>query len=272
MSLDDSFARAPFRLDADAIGWVRRTFAALTPDQRIAQLFVLRTGSDPAALAAQQKFAPGGITRVIGPDVAAEQAIIAAFNAAAPVPLTISADLEGSRMSPAFGTEVLNPLGLAAVDDPDATREICRIMAEEAFAAGINWTFTPVLDVNAAWRSAIVATRGFGRDVATIARHALIHIEEFQKAGIAATVKHWPGEGFDDRDQHLVTTINPLSVEDWEEAFGRLYRGAIDAGVMSVMSAHIALPAFVRSLDPDAGREAFRPASISRILNQTLLR
>ena len=50
-----------------------------------------------------------------------------------------------------------------------------------------------------------------------------------------------------------MTTVNPLGLEEWEASFGRLYRAAIDAGVMAVMSAHIAFPAFVRSLDPDAG-------------------
>jgi beta-N-acetylhexosaminidase len=67
-------------------------------------------------------------------------------------------------------------------------------------------------------------------------------VRTFQQHGIAATAKHWPGEGFDDRDQHLVTTINPLDMTAWRASFGRLYRGLIDAGVMSVMSAHIALP------------------------------
>jgi beta-N-acetylhexosaminidase len=63
-----------------------------------------------------------------------------------------------------------------------------------------------------------------------------------------------------------------LSMEEWEASFGRLYRNAIAAGALSVMSAHIALPAFVRSLVPDAGIEAFRPASISKLLNIELLR
>lgn len=269
----DHFTKAPFNLDAAALGWVRASFDKLSPDEKLAQLFNLRSaGSDPAELERLRRFRPGGVTRQMGPDVAAERAIIAGFNAEAPVPLLVSADLEGSRMSLPFGTEMPNPLALAAVDDVAATTEISRIMAAEARAAGINWTFTPVLDVNAAFRSAIVATRGFGSDPATIERHALAQLAQFQKAGVAATVKHWPGEGYDDRDQHLVTTINPLSMLDWEETFGRLYRAAIDAGVLSVMSAHIALPAFVRSIDPAAGLEAFRPASVSRLLNQVLLR
>jgi beta-N-acetylhexosaminidase len=188
------------------------------------------------------------------------------------VPLLISADLEGSRMSLPFGSSVPNPLGLAAVDDVEATSAISIIMAQEARAVGLNWSFTPVVDINAAWRSAIVGTRSFGSDVDRIERHALAQIAAFQANGVAATVKHWPGEGYDERDQHLVTTVNPLEMDAWQNSFGRLYRRAIEAGVMSVMSAHIAFPAFVRALHPHAGAEAFRPASLSRILNQDLLR
>ncbi|MFM7335455.1 MAG: glycoside hydrolase family 3 N-terminal domain-containing protein, partial [Tabrizicola sp.] len=142
----------------------------------------------------------------------------------------------------------------------------------EARAAGINWSFTPVIDINALFRSPIVATRGLGSDPERIRAHALAHIRELQANGVAATVKHWPGEGHDDRDQHLVTTINPLSIDDWRATHCALYQDAIDAGVMSVMSAHIALPAYVLAQNPDAGLEAYRPASTSHLLNQTLLR
>ena len=175
-------------------------------------------------------------------------------------------------MSLPFATEVLNPLALAAISDVAATREISAIMAAQARAIGINWSFTPVLDVNAAFRSPIVATRGFGSDPATIQTHALAQIDVFQRQGMAATVKHWPGEGHDDRDQHLVTTINPLPMPDWHASHGALYRAAIDAGVMAVMSAHIALPAYVLAKNPDAGIEAYRPASLSKTLNLDLLR
>ncbi len=270
--VEEGLSRAPFNLDAEALAWVRATFSRLSPDERIAQLFVLRSGLDRAGFERILRFRPGGITAVFRSDPEGELRNIAELAAASAVPPFVSADLEGSRASLPFGTQVLNPLGLAAVDDVEATRTISRIMAEEARAAGINWSFTPVLDVNAAFRSAIVATRGFGSDLATIERHALAQIEVFQAHGIAATAKHWPGEGFDDRDQHLVTTVMPQSLDEWEATSGRLYRRAIGAGVLAVMAGHIAFPAFVRSLDPAAGLEAFRPASLSRLLNVTLLR
>lgn len=269
----DHLAKAPFNLDAEALAWVRQRFAALTPDDKLRQLFTLLSrGMDVGDIERIRAFRPGGITRHAGADVAAERALFADLSAAAPVPLLISADLEGSRMSLAAGAEMPNPLALAAIDDVEVTAEVSRIMAEEARAIGINWSFTPVLDINAAFRSAIVATRGFGSDLATVEKHAITQMRVFQEHGVASAIKHWPGEGFDDRDQHLVTTINPLSMAEWEASFGRLYRGAIAAGALSVMSAHIALPAFVRALDPDAGLEAFRPASVSRLLNEELLR
>ena len=273
MTQFDHLRAAPFHLGEAAVAWVRNTLATMTPAQKAGQLFVHSSmGKDPAELARLAALHPAGITRFYTNDLAYELDFIDKARAQSPIPLLISADLEGSRMSLPFGTEVPNPLALAAINDTAATHAISQIMAEEARAIGINWSFIPVLDINAAFRSAIVATRGFGSDPATIKTHALTQIKVFQAAGIAATVKHWPGEGHDDRDQHLVTTINPLSLQDWEETHGQLYRAAINAGVLSVMSAHIALPAFVRAIDPTAGLEAFRPASVSRLLTHDLLR
>ena len=273
MSPTSLLRMAPYHLDDAAVDWVQTTLAAMTLAQKVGQLFVHASmGKDPAELDRLARMHPAGITRFYTDDAAYEADFIDRIRGQSPIPLLVSADLEGSRMSLAFGVQVPNPLALAAIDDVKASREIARIMAQEARIMGINWSFTPVLDINAAFRSPIVATRGFGSDPANIARHALAQIDIFQSNGIAATVKHWPGEGHDDRDQHLVTTINPLSLEDWEASHGALYRSAIAAGVMSVMAGHIAFPAFVRSLDPDAGIEAFRPASVSRVLNNDLLR
>lgn len=268
----DHLREAPFRLDDAGVDWVRAELARLTPEERIGQLFVhISLGADPAEVARLGRLQPAGITRFHGPDLQAEVGFLTRARDAVRLPMFVSADLEGSRMSLPFGTEVPNPLALAAVDDVAATEAISGIMAEEAKAIGINWSFTPVIDINAAFRSPIVATRGFGSDVARIERHALAQIAAFQAAGVAATVKHWPGEGHDDRDQHLVTTINPLSLEEWEATHGRLYRAAIAQGVMAVMSAHIAFPAFAEAMGAE-GVERYRPASVSRHLNDDLLR
>ena len=270
----DLLKKAPFNLDGAALDWVQSTFAALDSDEKLAQLIVLQSmGFDDRALTQPQDLKVGGITRFFTGDFETEKQVIADMQQGSKVPMLISADLEGSIMSLPFGTQVPNPLALAAVDDPAATTSVSEIMAQEARAIGINWSFTPVLDVNEAFRSAIVATRSFGSEPNRIRRHAIAQLEAFQSNGIAATVKHWPGEGYDDRDQHLVTTEIPQTVEAWRDTSGMLYAAAIEAGALAVMSAHVAFPAYVRSVDPDAELlTQHRPAVISKHLNQTLLR
>ncbi len=271
--IDRILSAPPFNLDGARRTWVRTTLAGMTDAAKLRHLFIhICFGNGPEVVNRMTALAPAGITKFFGPDAVAELDTLDALRAAADIPIFVSADLEGSRMSLPFGTEVPNPLALAAVDDVEASRRIAVIMAEEARAVGINWSFTPVMDINAAFRSPIVATRGLGSDPDRIRRHALAHIDGLQANGIAATAKHWPGEGHDDRDQHLVTTVIPLTVAEWEATHGVLYRAAIEAGVMAVMSAHIAFPSYVHAQDPHAGIEAYRPASTSALLNQRLLR
>lgn len=273
MTIYDQLRKPPFNLDDISVSWVRDTYASLDLDDKVGQLFTLiMMGTDEAEFDRIASLRPGGVTRFFTPDLDFERRAISNLVAKAKVPPVISADLEGSRHSFAFGTPVLGQLGLAAVDDVEATRRSSEILAREGRAMGVRWSFTPVIDVNAAFRSPIVGTRSYGSDVDTIERHAVAHVRGLQDNGIAATAKHWPGEGYDDRDQHLVTTTNPLSMDEWMEVFGRLYKRLIAEGVVSVMSAHIALPAYVRSRVADAGLDAFRPASLSKLLNVDLLR
>jgi beta-N-acetylhexosaminidase len=273
MTIYDQLRKAPFNLDDAAIAWVRDTYASLDLDDKVGQLFTLiMIGNDEAEFDKIASLRPGGVTRFFTPDLDFERRTISNLVAKSKVAPVISADLEGSRHSFAFGTPVLGQLGLAAVDDVEATEKSSEILAREGRAMGVRWSFTPVIDVNAAFRSPIVGTRSYGSDVDRIERHAVAHVRGLQNNGIAATAKHWPGEGLDDRDQHLVTTTNPLSMDEWMTTFGRLYKRLIAEGVVSVMSAHISLPAYVRSKVPDAGLEAFRPASVSKLLNLDLLR
>ncbi|MDV4163935.1 glycoside hydrolase family 3 protein [Rhizobium leguminosarum] len=273
MTIYDELRKAPFNLDDAAISWLHDTYASLDLDDKIGQLFTLiMIGTDEEDFKRIASLRPGGVTRFFTADLEFERRVISDLVAKSKVPPIISADLEGSRHSFAFGTPVLGQLGLAAVDDVQATEKSSEILAREGRAMGVRWSFTPVIDINTAFRSPIVGTRSYGSDVNKIERHAVAHVHGLQRHGVAATAKHWPGEGYDDRDQHLVTTTNPLSMDEWKETFGRLYRTLITEGVLAIMSGHISLPAYVRSKIPDVGLEAFRPASVSRLLNVDLLR
>ncbi len=273
MTIYDELRKAPFNLDDAAISWLHDTYASLDLDDKIGQLFTLiMIGTDEEDFKRIASLRPGGVTRFFTADLEFERRVISDLVAKSKVPPIISADLEGSRHSFAFGTPVLGQLGLAAVDDVQATEKSSEILAREGRAMGVRWSFTPVIDINTAFRSPIVGTRSYGSDVNKIERHAVAHVHGLQRNGVAATAKHWPGEGYDDRDQNLVTTTNPLSMDEWKETFGRLYGTLITEGVLAIMSGHISLPAYIRSKMPDAGLEAFRPASVSRLLNVDLLR
>jgi beta-N-acetylhexosaminidase len=153
-------------------------------------------------------------------------------------------------------------LAFAACTDAQATEAALNVMATEASAFGFNFSFTPCIDINHDFHSAIVGTRSFGSDLETISRHAQQHVKVLRDNNIACAAKHWPGEGYDARDQHLVTTINPLSTDDWLKTFGRLYGELISGGI----------PAYAAKQGVPESLQRYTPATMSKLLNNTLLR
>ena len=98
------------------------------------------------------------------------------------------------------------------------------------------------------------------------------YVQAVQAEGLAASIKHFPGDGVDERDHHLVTSINDLACEAWDATYGAVYRACIDAGALTVMAGHIAQPNWSRRLDPGIRDEDILPASLSRELLNGLLR
>ena len=93
------------------------------------------------------------------------------------------------------------------------------------------------------------------------------------ESGIAPAAKHFPGDGIDERDQHLSFAPNWLSVEEWDATFGRVYGGLFEAGLPSIMAGHIALPEYVRYFNPEATTEELvMPATLSKYILTDLLR
>lgn len=263
----------PFFLTQSQIHKVKKSIDDLPLRDKVSQLFtLLLLGERQQDIDLIRRIKPGGVTRFFSQDLDFERTIIQSFFDEFPVPPLISADLEGSRQSFSFGTELPNQMALAATNSPKLTYDCAEIMAREGKQLGLTWSFTPVVDINSAFRSSIVGTRSYGSDLDKIKEHALAHITGLQKNGVAATIKHWPGEGYDDRDQHLVTTMNPLSYEEWLTTYGEIYSSLIKSGVISVMSAHISFPAYMREIYPDGGEKIFKPASINYDITTGLLR
>ncbi|MGK2909787.1 MAG: glycoside hydrolase family 3 protein [Sphingobium sp.] len=252
---------------------MEKTRDAMSVEAQIAQLFVLSARHDSAVENEELlTHAPGGIHRFPTRDLNAVWTATRYALDRSNIPLILSGDIEGGTISYPFTTAIPNQMGIAACDDLDLSAQLAAIVGRESRALGYNWSFTPVVDINRAFRNAVVGTRSYGSDPARILAQARAYVRALQAQGVAACAKHWPGDGLDDRDQHLVTSVNDMDMTEWRATFGRIFGTLVDDGVMTIMSAHIALPAYIREKWPQAGALAFEPASVSRLLNEDLLR
>ncbi len=166
--------------------------------------------------------------------------LIRAVQAKAKIPILIAADMEqGVDCATDFGYA----LALAAAGSEELVFTRSRALAREARALGIHWTFQPVLDLLINHNNPETNVRAFGSDPHAVARFIESAIHGLQdEGGFAATAKHFPGAGYDDRDQHLCTSINGLSREQWDLTYGHVWRAALAAGVHTVMTGHISMP------------------------------
>jgi beta-N-acetylhexosaminidase len=189
------------------------------------------------------------------------------------IPLLLAANLErGGNGLITEGTQFGCQLQVAATDDEEMAYRLGLVSGREAAAVGCNWSFSPVVDIDFNPANPITNTRTFGSDPDRVRRLGVAFARGLRDAGLAAAAKHWPGDGVDGRDQHLLTSVNTLEVDEWERTFGSVYRALIEDGVESVMSAHIMLPAYSRVLVPGIADEAIMPASLAPELNLGLLR
>lgn len=178
-------------------------------------------------------------------------------------PLLIGADLERGAGQQFEGATPLPPLAaIGALDDPEVTRRAGELTAREARAVGVSWVYAPVADLDIEVRNPIVGTRAFGADPRRVATHVVAWIEGCHDGGALCCVKHFPGHGRTVEDSHLGL---PRVDADREELEIDLipFRAALEAGVDSVMTAHVAYPA----LDPTGD-----PATLSHAILSGLLR
>jgi beta-N-acetylhexosaminidase len=161
---------------------------------------------------------------------------------------------------------------VAATDDEEQAHRLGTIAGREGAAVGINWTFEPVVDIDFNFNNPITNVRTFGSDPSRVAKMARAYIHGARENGLAVCLKHFPGDGMDFRDQHLLASVNSLGVEKWERTYGSIYRNLIEEGADTVMASHIRLPSYTRKLNPNLHDEKIMPASLSYELVTLLLR
>lgn len=179
-------------------------------------------------------------------------------------PALIATDHEGGRVQrfrDGFTRiPAMSKLGSGLVQ---RTEQIHRRIANELKSVGVNLNLAPVADLCTEEQPGAIGDRSFGTDPIVVSGHIRAAISGLQKEGVAACVKHFPGHGFTKQDSHrelpsIIRTRNELENSDLKP-----FRAAIEAGVASVMTAHIIYP---RAGDPKW------PASLSPFWIRDILR
>lgn len=192
---------------------------------------------------------------------------------ASDIPLFIAANLEsGGNGIASEGTWLGTPMEMAATGDFQSAYQAGRISGYEAAQVGVNMSFAPIVDIDMNFKNPIMNVRTFGSDKNRVIGMSSAQAKGLEECGIIPVIKHFPGDGVDERDRHLLSSVNSLQADEWMESYGQIYHSLIEGGIPAVMIAHILQPAWERRLDPGISDDRLRPASSSKLLIDGLLR
>lgn len=272
MSVD--LTKKPYYLKDEDIQWVKNTIANMTLEEKIGQLFVNMgsSRSEEYLTDVLNRYHIGAVRYNPGPaEEVYDQNYI--LQTKSKIPLLIAANTEaGGNGACSDGTEIGLQVKIGATDDAKYAYEMGRVAGIEAAAIGCNWSFAPIVDISYNWRNPIISNRVFGSNPEKVLEMSLAYMKGIQESGIAPAAKHFPGDGVDERDQHLSFSVNSFSCEEWDNTFGKVYQGLIDAGLPSLMAGHIHLPAYEQHFNPNLAYEDCLPATLSKPILTDLLR
>lgn len=264
---------SPFYLSEKDIKWVNETKDSLTLDEKIEQLF-FPIGYSPNEQYLQYEVLnrnPGGLMFRTGKT----EELFAAYSYLqehAKVPMLLSGNLEaGGDGIVEEGTAFGKQMQVAATGDPEQAYRLGKISCSEAAAVGCNYAFAPVVDIDSNYHNPITNVRTYGADPEMVKQCGLAYMRGAKECGIAVSIKHFPGDGIDEVDQHNLTSVNSMSCEEWDRTFGDIYKTLIDADALTVMAGHIAMPAYQKKFNPEHP-DKLMPATLSKELLQNLLR
>ena len=183
------------------------------------------------------------------------------------LPLLLAVDQEGGRVARLREPWTVWPpmRAVGRTGSEDIARKVGAALAAELSACGIRCDLAPDVDVDTNPKNPVIGDRSFGDDPVLVGRLGAALIRGLQAGGVAACAKHFPGHGDTDVDSHLdlPAVDHPRSRLDEVELLP--FRKAIEAGVASIMTAHVV----VRSLD-DAGPATLSPRVIDGLLRKEM--
>jgi beta-N-acetylhexosaminidase len=185
--------------------------------------------------------------------------LVAEVKRAAGRPFLLSVDQEGGRVArlrgPAFAPlPAMRVLGQRG--DEGLARQTGRLLAYELRALGFDWDFAPVLDVDTNPKNPVIGDRALGSDAEVVARLGVALAQGLEEGGVASCAKHFPGHGDTQQDSHLTLPVLAHPLERLRAVELLPFRRYAEAGLASVMTAHVRFPALGEDLPATMSRRA----------------
>ena len=275
----------PVHLDRDGEKWAEKTLRKLSLEEKVGQLFMIWVRADflnvnsPAYLQlldSMNKYHIGSFAMTVRweppflyrsePYEGAD--LLNRLQTQSKLPLLVAADFErGVTMRLQGATSFPHAMSFGAAGKAEYAEAFGRITAQESRAVGVQWNFFPDADVNSNPANPIINTRSFGEDPRQVGDLVAAYIRGARANGMMTTAKHFPGHGDTATDSHLSVAQVTGDRKRLNSVELAPFRKAIEAGVDSVMVAHVSVPA----LEPDANRVATTsPAIVTDLLKQEL--
>ncbi|BFP42737.1 glycoside hydrolase family 3 N-terminal domain-containing protein [Flavobacteriaceae bacterium GF1] len=260
-------------LAADSLAqskWVNETYASMSLDERIGQLFMVSVASnqnknatDAIGKLVQEHHLGGVIFSKGGPIRQAR--LTNQFQKASKIPLMVGMDAEwglAMRLDSTYAFPWNMTLG--AIQDDAIVEEVGYRIGLHVKRMGVHINFAPDIDININPKNPIIGNRSFGEDVNNVGRKGIAFMNGMHNAGVLSSGKHFPGHGDTATDSHKVLPFLEFTRERLDSVELQPYRELIQKGLTSVMVAHLDIP----SLESKPGH----PSSLSQSTITSLLK
>ena len=265
----------PYYLSDEDVAWVKKTIEEMTPEEKVGQLFFQLTASQDEEYLKElmEKYHLGGCryNGMPGEKVLAQNRILQKY-AKIPVFIACNPEKGGDGVCP-DGTAVGAGIKVGATGKTEYAEAMGLVSGAQIAATGCNMAFAPVVDILYNHECEEVLARAFGRDPELVASMGKAYMDGLHKTpGVAATAKHFPGNGQDYRDAHISNNVNSFNHDEWMATYGHVYKTLIDGGLDAIMGGHILMPNFMRDVKPGITDEEILPATLNYDIMTTLLR
>ena len=265
----------PYYLSDEDIAWVESTIAAMSPEEKVGQLFWQLTASQDEVYLKElmETYHLGGCryNNMPGQKVLEQNRLLQKY-AKVPVLIACNPEKGGDGICP-DGTHVGAGIKVGATGNTEYAKAMGRVSGAQIKATGCNMAFAPILDIVYNWECEEILTRAFGGNHELVAAMGKAYMDGLHETdGVFCCAKHFPGNGQDYRDAHLSNNINSFSEEKWMETYGMVYKTMIENGMEAVMGGHIMMPEYMREIKPGITDAEMMPATLCPEIMIGLLR